>query len=94
MRILVIDVGGSSVKFTIWGTRVVRTIPTDRQLAAVPTVKQILFLTDDWKYDAVSIGFPGLIIRGKITDASSHLGDGWNGFDFSSGWNCTPMNQG
>jgi predicted NBD/HSP70 family sugar kinase len=82
MRILVIDVGGSSVKFTVWGTREVLTIPSSPDRAAAQVVKQIRFLTDDWKYDAISIGFPGSIVGGKITDASCHLGEGWNGFDF------------
>lgn len=82
MQVLVIDVGGSNVKFTVWRKREVRKIPSGPEFTPMQAVKQILSLTTDWKYDTVSIGFPGLIVRGNITQASCNLGRGWNGFDF------------
>ncbi len=33
-------------------------------------------------YDLVSIGYPGVVVRGKIVGNPPHLGKGWVGFDF------------
>ena len=82
MRILTIDVGGSKVKFTIWRKRHVVEFSSGPKLTAARAVKLLLAMTEGWKYDAVSIGFPGVIVRGRIVEASSNLGGGWVGFDF------------
>jgi polyphosphate glucokinase len=39
-------------------------------------------LVGDWKYDVVSIGYPGIVIHGKIVIEPHNLGRGWVGFDF------------
>jgi polyphosphate glucokinase len=38
--------------------------------------------TADWKYDAVSIGYPGPVAQGRPIIEPYHLGRGWVGFDF------------
>ncbi len=38
--------------------------------------------TIDWKYDAVSIGYPGSVVHGRPLTEPYHLGCGWVGFDF------------
>jgi polyphosphate glucokinase len=38
--------------------------------------------TADWKYDAVSIGYPGAVVHGRPIIEPNHLGSGWVGFDF------------
>jgi polyphosphate glucokinase len=83
MDILVIDIGGSHVKFAIWGR-----LPEKKKFdssdhpSAYQVVKRILDETKDWKYDAVSVGFPGTVMHGRIRRASSNLGRGWLNFDF------------
>jgi len=39
-------------------------------------------LTGDWTYDAVSIGYPGVVLHGKVVAEPHNLGRGWVGFDF------------
>ena len=82
MNILVIDIGGSKVKFLVWGRRPRHCFDSGKHLSAQRVVEEILSETQDWRYDAVSVGFPGLVIHGKIKRASINLGRGWVGFDF------------
>lgn len=45
-------------------------------------VSRVLKLVGDLKYDAVSIGYPGVVVHGKIVTEPYNLGRGWVGFDF------------
>src|SRR5262249_46802166 len=38
--------------------------------------------TSDWKYDVISIGYPGPVLHGKPLNDPANLGKGWVGFDF------------
>src|SRR5690349_17608046 len=82
MRVLVVDVGCSSIKLKVWQGRHNSWVPSGQLLRAEEAPRCILSMTADWKYEAVSIGFPGLIIHGKIKESTSNLGKGWVGFDF------------
>ncbi len=39
-------------------------------------------LTGDWNYDVVSVGYPGVVLLGKVVADPHNLGPGWIGFDF------------
>lgn len=82
MRVLVIDIGGTNVKFTIWGSGEKRKFTSNPRHTARRVMKRVLAMTSDWEYDAVSIGFPGAVIHGQITHSSQHLGKGWLRFNF------------
>jgi hypothetical protein len=45
-------------------------------------VNQIKPLIADWKFDAVSLGFPAPVRDGKIVSEPKHLGKGWVEFNF------------
>jgi predicted NBD/HSP70 family sugar kinase len=47
-------------------------------------VKQVLASTKTWRFDAVSIGYPGVVQRGRIVREPHNLGEGWVGFDFET----------
>jgi len=47
----------------------------------VSGVKEI---TKDWKYDAISIGYPGLVHQGKPVKEPHNLAPAWVGFEFKS----------
>src|ERR1700680_1511154 len=51
-------------------------------MTAGPMVAGVHKLVGDWKYDVVSIGYPGIVIHGKIVTEPHNLGQGWVGFDF------------
>src|SRR5262249_53373904 len=42
----------------------------------------------DWSFEAVSIGYPGPILRGRPVAEPANLGPGWVGFDFESAFGC------
>ncbi|HEY2342035.1 MAG TPA: ROK family protein [Chthoniobacteraceae bacterium] len=81
-RVLLIDIGGSNVKAMVSGSEEMRRFPSDRTLSATGMVEGVHKLTGDWRYDRVSIGFPGLVRDGAPVREPLNLGDGWLGFDF------------
>jgi polyphosphate glucokinase len=81
-RVLVIDIGGSHVKTCVSGHRDVRQFESGRKMTPGKMVKGVLTLVGDLKYDAVSIGYPGVVVHGKIVTEPYNLGRGWVGFDF------------
>jgi predicted NBD/HSP70 family sugar kinase len=80
-RILVVDVGGSHVKF-LMGRRARIKIESGPQMTPRRMVRLIREHTQDWNCEAVSIGYPGVVTRGRITVNPHNLGKGWKGFDF------------
>jgi len=83
-RILVLDVGGSHVKFLVSGHRQVQRFVSGPRLTAAQMVKNVRKRVRRSEYDAVSIGYPGLVFRGRIAAEPFNLGRGWVGFDFEA----------
>ena len=80
-KILVIDIGGSHVKLMISRAKK-RKFRSGPQLTPREMVAQIKPLVSDWKFDAISIGFPSPVRDGRIASEPKHLGKGWLAFDF------------
>ena len=83
MRVLVVDVGGTHVKVLVTGQRVARRVPSGAGMTARQMVTQVKALAVDWKFDHVSIGFPGPVTHGHPLSNPPNLGSGWTGFDFA-----------
>jgi polyphosphate glucokinase len=81
-RILVVDVGGTHVKFELSGQKRRCEFKSGPRMSAKRMVNEVKRLTKDWDYDVVSIGYPGLVVRGRIVAEPHNLGPGWAGFDF------------
>jgi polyphosphate glucokinase len=81
-RVLVVDVGGSHVKVRVSGRRDQRQFESGPDLTASRMVARVHQLAGDWAYDLVSIGYPGIVIHGRIVTEPHNLGGGWVGFDF------------
>src|SRR5512134_2791412 len=84
MNVLVIDIGGNSVKILISGETEPRKFPSGPKLTPRQMVSGVLKLTEDWKYSAVSIGFPGRVREGRPVSEPFNLGRGWTTFDFET----------
>lgn len=84
MKVLVVDVGGTHVKFAATGHAQLREFPSGPELTAAEMVRRILKLTRKWQYDAISIGYPGVIREGRPLHEPPNLGTGWVGFDFAT----------
>ncbi len=89
MNILVIDVGGTHIKLGYSSQ------PTEKRKFASGTdmtpqkmLAGVKALTQDWPYDAVSIGYPGAVLGGKPVHDPANLGAGWVGFDFAGAFAC------
>src|SRR6201988_1950259 len=84
MNVLVIDVGGTHVKILATGQKQSREFPSGPTLTAKQMVAGVKKLAGDWKYDAVSIGYPGPVIRNRPLAEPHNLGRGWMGYDFKA----------
>jgi polyphosphate glucokinase len=82
MKILVIDVGGTHVKVTATGHRTRVKFISGPKMTARQMVAGVCAATAGWKYDAVSIGYPGPVLRNQPVREPFNLGGGWVGFDF------------
>ena len=82
-QILVIDVGGTHVKVRVSGNREERKIDSGPTMTPARMVRDVKRLIKDWKYDAISIGYPGIVVRGRPLHEPHNLGAGWVGFDFA-----------
>jgi len=81
-KVLVIDIGGSNVKLMISDRVKRRKFPSGRSLTPGKFVAETKKAVQDWKFDAVAIGFPAPVINGKIAAEPKNLGKGWTRFDF------------
>ena len=84
MNALVIDIGGNNVKILATGQNESRKFPSGPTLTPKQMVAGVKKLAGDWKYDAVSIGYPGMVVRNRLLAEPHNLGRGWMGFDFET----------
>jgi polyphosphate glucokinase len=84
VNVLVVDVGGTHVKILATGQKQSREFPSGPTLTAKQMVAGVKKLARDWKYDAVSIGYPGPVIRNCTLAEPYNLGRGWMGYDFKA----------
>jgi predicted NBD/HSP70 family sugar kinase len=84
MKVLVIDVGGTNIKFLVSGHRRVRKVPSGPSMTPDAMVKAVLDAIRDCEHDAVSIGFPAPVRHGQIVQEPKNLAPGWVGFDFEA----------
>lgn len=88
MNVLVVDVGGTNVKMLATGQTERRRFPSGPNLTAEQMVAQVRKLTEDWKHDAVSIGYPGPVLHNRPLTEPHNLGTGWVGFDYEAAFGC------
>jgi polyphosphate glucokinase len=66
MNVLVIDIGGTHVKVMATGQDVSREFESGPTLTPKRMVSEIRKLVLDWKFEAVSIGYPGPVHGNRI----------------------------
>jgi polyphosphate glucokinase len=82
MNVLAIDVGGTNIKLLATGREGRRKFPSGPKMTAKLMVDEVRKVAADWKYDVVSIGYPGVVFDNHILTEPYNLGKGWAGFDF------------
>jgi predicted NBD/HSP70 family sugar kinase len=81
-HILVIDVGGTHVKFRRDARGEIREFCSGPDMTPARMLRKLRQLAPGLSYDAVSIGYPGLVFRGRIAAEPHNLGGGWVGYDW------------
>jgi polyphosphate glucokinase len=88
MKVLAIDVGGTHVKVLLSGEDTPRKFDSGPKLTPEQMVKGVKEITKDWKYDAVSIGYPGPVLRNRPLVEPHNLGRGWVGYHYDHAFGC------
>ena len=86
VNVLVIDIGGSHVKLLASGRRRRVRFASGPELTPAALVRTVRRKTARWRYDVISLGYPGEIKAHGPTAEPGHLGPGWVGFDFEAGF--------
>ena len=87
MKVLVIDIGGTHVKVMATGQDAPRAFESGTRMTPKRMISEIRKIAPDWKYEAVSIGYPGPVCGGRIMSEPWNLGKGWTRFDFKKAFN-------
>ena len=82
--VLVIDIGGSTIKMLATGETSPRKFRSGKRLTPTQMVAAVQERTDDWHYEAISIGYPGLVGAHGPRSEPGNLGPGWVGFNFAA----------
>lgn len=81
-KVLVVDVGGTSIKLLATGQKEARKFPSGPKMTAETMVRVAKKTVKDWDYDVVSIGYPGPVVHGRPLREPHNLAPGWVNFDF------------
>jgi polyphosphate glucokinase len=84
MNVLAVDVGGTHVKILATGQKERREFPSGPTMTAKQMVDRVKALANDWKYDHVTMGYPGPVLHDRPLAEPHNLGPGWFGFDFAA----------
>src|ERR1043166_3532171 len=84
MNVLVIDVGGTHVKVLASGETVPRKFDSGPTMTPRRMVSGVQKIASDWSYDAISIGYPGPVLRNVPISEPHNLGRGWAGVNFAA----------
>lgn len=88
MNILAIDIGGTHVKILVTGQKEKREFESGPTLTPKRMVAEVKKLAGDWKFDAVSIGYPGPVLHNRPVAEPHNLANGWVGFNFEKAFGC------
>jgi polyphosphate glucokinase len=82
MQVLVIDVGGRSVKLLLAGQSEPVELPSGPEMTPRQMVEAVQKATADWTFDRIAMGYPGPIRDNRPVKEPANLGRGWVGYDY------------
>ena len=83
-----IDVGGNHVKLSATGMQEPLKFDSGPKTTPKSVVGMAQKAIAGQKYAGISLGYPGLVLQGKIAAEPHNLGAGWVGFDFDKAFGC------
>jgi polyphosphate glucokinase len=88
MKVLTVDVGGTSVKILVEGEKLPRKFASGPTMTVRQMVAGVKQLSRGWKYDRVAIGYPGVVKHNQPVTEPYNLAHGWVKFDYASAFGC------
>lgn len=88
LSVLVVDIGGTHIKILASGEPEPRKFPSGPDMPPKEIIAGVKELAKDWKYDVVSIGYPGPVLHNKPRTDPFNLAPGWMKFDFEGAFKC------
>jgi polyphosphate glucokinase len=88
MKVLVVDVGGTSIKILATGQREPRKFESGPSLTVAQMVSGVKKAAAGWTYDRVSIGYPGVVKQNQPTTEPYNLAHGWVKYDYARAFGC------
>ena len=85
---LTVDIGGSKVKILASGQTEPRSVRSGKDMTPTKMIAEVKRLAKGWKYDVVSLGYPGLVSASGPVAEPGNLGAGWVGFDYAAAFGC------
>lgn len=83
MKILVIDVGGTNLKIGMTGRLTPVKVPSGPTMTGAQMVAAVRGATNGWKFDAVTIGYPGPVVNNRPAAEPRNLAQGWRRLDYA-----------
>jgi len=90
MKVMVIDVGGTSVKILVKGKRKELRFASGPLMTAKAMVAGVKAATAKagWKYEVISIGYPGPVLHDRPVVEPHNLAPGWVMLDYRKAFGC------
>jgi len=88
MKILAVDIGGTNVKLLATGRRDKVSFPSGPNLTPKRMIDGIRAAIPGWKFDVVSLGYPGPVLDNHPVADPHNLGPGWVNFDYAAEFGC------
>lgn len=84
MNLLVVDIGGTSVKLWRTDEREKLKFASGKAMTPQKMIEQIKQQLEGWSFERVSIGYPGHVRNGHPADDPYNLAPGWTDFDYAA----------
>jgi polyphosphate glucokinase len=88
LNVLAVDIGGTHVKILATGQALHREFGSGPKLTPDLMVSGVKELAGEWKYDVVSMGYPGPVLHNRPVIEPHNLAPGWVGFDYPTAFGC------
>jgi polyphosphate glucokinase len=82
LNVLAVDIGGTHVKILATGQVEHREFGSGPKLTPDLMASGVKELAGEWKYDVVSMGYPGPVLHNRPVCEPHNLAPGWVGFDY------------
>jgi polyphosphate glucokinase len=91
MNILAVDIGGTHVKYKTQHRAEPVKLKSGKKMTPQKMIAAIKRTTYYWKFDCVSIGYPGPVVHNSPLAEPFNLGKGWVRFDYKKAFGNKPL---